>query len=198
MDERKGILSQYQLWDFWDSLPAELKKKILSYFEETPLMFDYKNLFQGNWQTIPYRTPINILNVLMVCTDLQLCDLFFTKFQDYTHFKSNDWYWVDTHFFLLNYSGRVYKMYLNGICDEGRFLNSWNIENKNNKSIITSLEKKNLFPLRNPLLEQYLIYLEKRREFNKVIALCELYQEQGWKNDFNKRLMRCKKKLMQK
>ncbi len=197
MKKREGTLGQYQLWNFWDSLPAETKNKILMYFEETPLMFEYKNLFQGNWKTIPHRTPINILNTLMVCSDLELCDLFFTEFQKYTPLKSNEWYWVDTHFFLLNYSGRVYKMYLKGICDEERFINSWSIENNNFDAIIMSLVNKNMFPVKNPILEQYLIYLEKKREYNKVIALCELYNEQGWKNDFNKRLLRCKKKVKQ-
>lgn len=197
MSEYKGILSQYNLWGFWNSLPEWVKNKILKYFEETPLMFNYKNLFQDNWRDLTQKSSINVINTLFVCDDLEICDLFFAKVNECSNQNNNEWYWVDLHFFLLNYSKRVYSLYLKGNCNEERFLNSYNIEQSNINSIAQSLKNKNIFPVSNPIIEQYLIYLEKRKEYEKVIELAAHYNNQGWTNDFDKRLLRCKKKLKQ-
>lgn len=195
MKEGEGVLRQYDLWEFWNNLPPEIKYKILNYFEETPLMFDYKDLFQGKIRMLPHTTPIRILNLLLVSTDLEMCDLFFEKFKDYNNLIKNEWYWVDLHFFLLNYSKRVYSLFLEKECNENRFLNSYKIEHHNIIFIKKNLLNKNMFPVRNPLLEQFLIYLEKQKDYKKVIELASYYNEQGWTNNFNKRLLRCSKKI---
>lgn len=194
MDEYKGILSQYNLWDFWNNLPGWVKDKIIHYFENTPLMFDYRNLFSGNWKRVPHTTPISIIQTLFVCKDLEICDLFYAKVKQYSKSTTSEWYWVDLHFFLLIYNKNVYKHYLHKECDETRFMQSYNIEHTNINSIIDTLKAKGLFPVRNPIIEQYLIYLEKRKKFKEVISLAEWYKEQGWTNDFEKRIKRCEKK----
>lgn len=199
MESYKGILSQYKLWSFWDNLPEKVKKSIIDYFEKTPLMFDYKHLFEGNWRHPKPRTPISVIETLFVCDDLETCDLFFSEVcnNQFIH-KTNSWYWVDLHFFLSNYTKKVYKHFYNNRCSEKRFLNSCYIEYNSNDLVCDALKNKNLFPVRNVIFEQFLIYLEKRKEFNKVIEYAVFFKSKGWTNDFDKRIIRNKKKLDKK
>lgn len=81
--ERKGILEDCNLWNFWDALSNEHQNGILEYFENTPLLFDYTTLFRGNSRNDLYHGVIDSLGVLFVKGDLYLSDYFFAKFSEY-------------------------------------------------------------------------------------------------------------------
>ena len=104
-------------------------------------------------------------------------------------------YWKDAHFFISNYSKRVYKLYLDGICDIQRFLDAVMFEIENCGNIHSSVMQIDLTNFSNPVFEQYLIYLEKNKEYQKCIDLINSKCVSKWTNDFSKRLLRCSKKL---
>lgn len=242
LNERNGTLKNYNLWSFWDSISEENKNKILYYFENTPLMFDYKTLFSGNWQKDIYHGPISDLLTLLVNNNLQLTDLFYKKFLEYTplnYGKNSQWgnswndekekainglisktsvlsdkwkllflervklltiediYWNDSHIFNLVYSKIVYKAYLNGDCSIERFINAVNYSINNIDIIKVSITKIHGWetPLSNSVIDQYLVYLEKQKEYQKCIDLIHKIKDKGWRNDFEKRLARCYVKL---
>lgn len=110
----------------------------------------------------------------------------------------NDIYWKDTHFFLQNYSKKVYRHYLNDRCSIERFTMAFNIDFNNLDNIQTSVFKLLQTNFGNGLLEQYLIHLEKQKEYKKCIDLIAKVKNRGWTNDFEKRLNRCISKLEKK
>ncbi len=196
MKSNKGILSQYGLWDFWNSLPQKTKDSIMKYFEETPLTFDYTHLFDGDWKHINPRTPVTIIDTLFVCDDLNTCDLFFYEVtKNQSIHKSNENYWLDTHFFLTNYTKKVYKHFYNNNCSNERFLNGCKFEFDNINLICDALKSKNFFPVKNAIIEQFLIYLEKNKKFESVVEYSSHFKSMGWTNDFDKRIIRCNKKI---
>lgn len=198
MNKGEGLLEQFDLWGFWENLPMNKRNFILKYFEETPLMWDYKWLFNGTTQLSNISTSINILNILLVSDDLELCDLIYSEFlkQIPKNLESND-FWIDFHFFLSNYSRRVYRLFLDNQCDESRFVASFNKEFQNIDKIIQSFKANDFFPFRNSIIEQYLIFLEKLKDFKSAVEVISKVRNQGWTNDFNKRLNRCNMKLKQ-
>lgn len=113
----------------------------------------------------------------------------------YTSLSQIDIYWKDAHFFLYNYSKKVYKHYLRGDCSIERFYNAFILDYNNLNVIEFSLLKTLNSNCKNGLIEQYLIYLEKQKEYNKCIKLISDVINTGWTNDFMKRLNRCKSKL---
>lgn len=196
--KKGGYLSHFNLWSFWSSLTISSRNKILTYYEETPLMFDPKSIFRGNFnypENFKNQTPISILNMLLVIDDVELLDDCFNKFEEYSNEKYGFSYWIDSHFFMSNISKRAYRMFINNHCDDERFINCFNFEYYNQKDIIKSLKKDDLFPVSNPIFEQYLIYLEKKKKFADVIKLANEFKGFGWKNKFDKRIDRCKLKM---
>ena len=196
MKNYRGILSQYNLWGFWENLPKWVKDSIIKYFEETPLMFDYTHLFEGEWRRLDPRTPISIIETLFVRDEIEICDLFYHEvINNQVIHKSNNWYYVDLHFFLSNYSKKTYKHFYNNRCSDKRFLNCCFIEYNSNDMICEALKSKNFFPVRNIIFEQFLVYLEKKRKYNQVIEYAKQFKLKGWSNDFDKRILRCETKL---
>ena len=198
MNKGEGLLEQFDLWGYWENLPIDKRNIILKYFEQTPLMWDYKLLFNGTSQLSNINTSINILNILLVSDDLELCDLIYSEFmkQIPKNLETNG-FWTDFHFFLSNYSKRVYRLFLDNQCDESRFVASFIIEFQNIDKIIQSLKANDLFPVRNLIIDQYLIFLEKSKDFKSAVEIISKVRDQGWTNDFNKRLNRCNMKLKQ-
>lgn len=246
--ERKGILEDCNLWNFWDSLSSDHQNGILEYFENTPLLFNYTTLFKGDSRNDLYHGVVDSLGVIFVKSDLSLSDCFFAKFLEYCPANYNvnskwgmnwenskvamieawerivdvaddseinlklevlervkklsieDIYWSDSHFFIQNYSAIVYKCYLNGECNIERFENAFKFCYTNIDKIKSSIT--NIYgwdkPLRNAVIEQYLIYLEKEKCYDQCINILDEVKEKGWRNDFQKRLDRCitkKKKI---
>jgi len=112
-----------------------------------------------------------------------------------------DVYWSDSHFFVQQYSAVVYKCYLNGECNIERFENAFKFCYNNIDKIKSAIT--NIYgwdkPLRNAIVEQYLIYLEKEKCYDQCIHILNEVKEKGWRNDFQKRADRCiakRKKLM--
>ena len=181
--KNEGYLGHFKLWDFWEEIPIEFQKKILHYYENKPLMWDYKSLFEGKFEGSSMGI-IQTLGLLLCIDDLEFLDLIFKKFEsieieNYNNIvilglnyeygnqtrKASEIYWKDVHFFLLEYSKTVYKHFLHKNCDEKRFKYAFELEFKNLNKIIEALKKEVSFPIFNPILEQYLIFLEKRNEF---------------------------------
>ena len=192
--KKGGYLSYFGLWSFWNSLPISSRNKVLTYYEETPLMFDPKSIFKGNFnypENFKNQTPISILNILLVSDDFELLDSCLNQFKKYSFEKYGFSYWIDSHFFISNIGRRSYRMFINKLCDNERFLYCFNFEYSNQKEIIKSLKKDDLFPVSNPIFEQYLIYLEKKKEYDEVIKLANEFKGFGWKNKFDKRIERC-------
>lgn len=107
-----------------------------------------------------------------------------------------DVYWTDAHFFVQHYSSFVYKAFLNSQCDSERFEKAFEFCFNNIdiiKSSITSVMGWDK-PLRNGIVDQYVIFLEKAKRFNECIEIMEKMKYKGWNNDFEKRLDRCLKK----
>lgn len=105
-------------------------------------------------------------------------------------------YWTDAHFFLQKFSKLVYKSLIRGEITCDRFLNAVNFEIKNIKNIHDSLYIILGCEVRNVIIEQVLIYLEKIGNLKKCKELILLVKDLGWTNNFEKRLERCNKKLM--
>lgn len=120
------------------------------------------------------------------------------KTSDYNSHKmhSSDIYWADFHFFLNRYSKAVYKNYLKGFCSIERFENSFELDFNNidkiKNAITLSIGWE--YPPRNPIVDQYLIYLEKQKRFDDCINLINKMRDKGWRNEFEKRLIRCESK----
>jgi len=196
MNENHGLLGTYNLWQFWNRLPNNIKVEILKHYEESPLMWDYKTLFAGQYECNDEKGAISILNLLLLFNDLELCDLLFLKFLEYDIVNyGKEIYWIDAHFFISNYCKRVYSLFINGHCDSKRFERVFYFEFENAELIINALESIKLFPVRNIVFDQYLIYLEKQKQFDECIKVISVLKKQGWNNDFEKREMRCKKKI---
>lgn len=104
-------------------------------------------------------------------------------------------YWKDAHFFVSNYAKRVYKLHLDGFCDIKRFENAVSFEFENSEKINEAVFKLINSNCSNPVFEQYLIYLEKQKEYKKCIELMQNDKLLKWNNNFDKRLSRCYLKL---
>ena len=94
-NKKEGLLKSYNLWSFWEKIPPKSRDKILNYFESIPPVFwDYKRLFIGdNFGGIEHG-PIHCLDTLFEIDDLELCDLFFSKFIKYSsdnYLKDSIW-----------------------------------------------------------------------------------------------------------
>ncbi|MEI6489706.1 MAG: hypothetical protein WCP52_12130 [Bacteroidota bacterium] len=110
-----------------------------------------------------------------------------------------DVYWSNAHFFIHKYSTIAYKNYLNGNCDINRFKLSFLFSYKNIDRIkegITKIYGWEKSP-KNGIIEQYLIYLEKQKDYKNCIEIILQLKDKGWRNDFEKRLNRCINKLIQ-
>jgi hypothetical protein len=115
---------------------------------------------------------------------------------NYQNINTKDIYWVDVNFFLHVYTKAVYKNYLKGLCSIERFENAVHFEIENIDKIKLAITKIYgwTFPLRNNVIDQYLIYLEKQKRFDDCINLINQMRDKGWKNDLEKRLIRCEAK----
>lgn len=241
LNERKGLLADNNLWSFWDGISDEYKNAILEYFENTPLLFDYKSLFKGNRCGDFYHGPLSTLGTIFVKSNIVLLDYFFAKFLEFTpkNYSTNsswglnwensklgmikvltnhsvnsdepinysnieslrnlsidDVYWTDAHFFVQHYSSIVYKAFLNNQCDSERFVKAFEFCFNNIDIIKYSITRVMGWdkPLRNGIVDQYLIFLEKAKRFNECINIMEKMKDKGWNNDFEKRIERCLKK----
>lgn len=119
-----------------------------------------------------------------------------TSDYNYHKMKSSDIYWADSHFFLHRYSKAVYKNYLKGLCSIQRFENSFALDFNNIDKIKSAIAQQIGWepPPRNGIVDQYLIYLEKQKRFDDCINLINKMRDKGWRNDFDKRLIRCESK----
>jgi hypothetical protein len=104
-------------------------------------------------------------------------------------------YWKDAHYFISNYSKKVYKLYLDGICDIKRFEDAVMFEIKNNHNIHSSVVEVINCNCRNSVFEQYLIYLEKNKQYQKCVDLMNSECFSLWSNDNTTRMSRCLKHL---
>lgn len=102
-------------------------------------------------------------------------------------------YWSDAHFFVQKYSQVVYKLFLNGKCTINRFLTAYNFCYRNIDVIKQSITKVYGWdkPLRNGIIDQYLVYLRKNKQYNECIEVIKKIESNGWRNDFEKQLKQC-------
>jgi hypothetical protein len=109
-----------------------------------------------------------------------------------------DVYWGDAYFFVQQYSEKVYKFYLNEECSIERFEKAFEFCHNNIINIKTALRKlSNLDKnkaIKSAIIEQYLIYLEKQKDYQKCLDIIEKMNPIGWSNDFEKRKQRVIKK----
>lgn len=96
LNERKGLLANSNLWSFWDVISDEYQNAILDYFENTPLLFDYKSLFKGDISSNIYHGPISTLGIIFVKSDVNLADYFFKKFLEFTpeNYSTYSSWWI--------------------------------------------------------------------------------------------------------
>jgi hypothetical protein len=80
---REGLLEGHNLWGFWDGIIPKKQNEIVQYFESHPGFWDYKTLFIGNSIGSIYHGVIHCLDTLLVLDDLELCDYFFSKMNEY-------------------------------------------------------------------------------------------------------------------
>jgi hypothetical protein len=110
-----------------------------------------------------------------------------------------DIYWCDAYFFVQQYSEKVYKFYLKGECTIKRFENAFEYCCNNIFSIKTALTKLSNFDknraIKSGIIEQYLFYLEKQKDYQKCLSIIEEMSPIGWANDFEKRKQRVIKKM---
>lgn len=241
MSTTSGLLRLYELHDFWEKLDDRHRKNIIEKFKENLGFWDYRTLFNGEQSPDITRGAITILDMLLNNDDLELCDIVYNKFCEYsnTNYLIKSWgsgwdnefarlkefykdlmeiregerhesvkdrwnfylhlnpaevFWKDTHFFLSNYAQRVYKNYLKSNCSIDRFYTAFEFEYNNHTSIISSIRKLLDINISFGVGEQYLIYLEKNKKYDECISFANSFKEQGWRNDFEKRIDRCTKK----
>jgi hypothetical protein len=91
---------------------------------------------------------------------------------------------------------KVYRHYLKGNCTIDRFYQAFILDFNNLAQIQSSIFKLHRGGnSRNGLIDQYLIYLEKQKEYEKCIEIILFVKGTGWTNDFEKRLKRCIAKI---
>lgn len=110
-----------------------------------------------------------------------------------------DIYWCDAYFFAQQYSEKVYKFYLKADCNIERFEKVFEFCCDNIHPIKTALTKLSNFDknraIKSGIIEQYLIYLEKQKDYLKCLYIIEEMSPIGWANDFEKRKQRVFKKM---
>lgn len=110
-----------------------------------------------------------------------------------------DVYWCDAYFFVQQYSEKVYKSYLKTDCNIERFEKAFEFCCDNIDPIKTALTKLSNFDknraIKSGIIEQYLIYLEKQKDYLKCLNIIEEMSPIGWANDFEKRKQRVIKKI---
>jgi hypothetical protein len=131
----------------------------------------------------------------MLLIDCGIMDFPAHRLEYYNSLSQEIIYWKDAHFFIANYSARVYKNYLNGACNIERFEKAVNFEYNYSDIIHYSILKIFNSNLRNRIFDQFLIYLEKDKKFQKCINLMNDSKFLKWNNDYSKRLIRCNDKL---
>lgn len=165
---------------------------IVKFLEYSPAYYSLSSKWGMNWENSKVAMIEAWERIVDVADDSEI-NLKLEVLERINKLSIEDIYWSDSHFFIQNYSAVVYKCYLNGECNIERFENAFkfcytNIDKI--KSAITSIygwEK----PLRNAIVEQYLIYLEKEKCYDQCINILNDVNEKGWRNDFQKRLDRC-------
>jgi len=250
LDNRAGEFEFYNLWHFWDSISTDNQNEILYYFENTPLMWDYKSLFKSqanSWGRL-WHGDIYSLSKLLVIDDLEFADQCFLKFTEYkesNYHEASKWgmgweegknqdimiwerivsnsessdlprqskvlearkkvlitdvYWLNAYFFVQEYSSIVYKHFLKGNCDIDRFKQAFLFCYNNIVRIQEAFMKDDRWDKLpgSKIIEQYLIYLEKQHDYISCIEIILSIKDNGWNNDFEKRLSRCYIKLNKK
>jgi hypothetical protein len=110
-----------------------------------------------------------------------------------------DVYWCDSYFFVQHYSEKVYKSYIKGDCTIERFEKAFEFCYDNMDNIKTALTKLSNFDknraIKSGIIEQYLVYLEKQKDYHKCLNIIAQMSPIGWSNDFEKRKQRVIKKM---
>jgi hypothetical protein len=110
-----------------------------------------------------------------------------------------DVYWCDAYFFVQQYSEKVYKSFLKGDCTIERFEKAFEFCYDNIDSIKDALTKLSNFDknraIKSGIIEQYLIYLEKQKDYLKCLSIIKQMSPIGWSNDFEKRKQRVIEKM---
>ncbi|MGI8580975.1 MAG: hypothetical protein ACR2KX_02200 [Chitinophagaceae bacterium] len=104
-------------------------------------------------------------------------------------------YWKDYYFFLSTCVKEYYRYFHQRMMSDSKFINCCNRIFNHGAEIIPNLKLLDLFPVRSLSLEQMGVYLEKKKLFIECINLMERGKQEGWTNDFDKRVLRCKSKI---
>ena len=168
------------------------------FIEYNPDNYLKSSIWGESWRAQIDKIIESLKRVLLNRTDETEIEDLTERILRFSSLSINDIYWIDTHFFLQNYSKKVYRHYLNDRCSIERFTKAFNIDFYNLDNIQSSFYKLLQSNCRNALLEQYLIHLEKQKEYKKCIDLIAKVNNRGWTNDFEKRLNRCISKLEKK
>ncbi|MGI8582912.1 MAG: hypothetical protein ACR2KX_11970 [Chitinophagaceae bacterium] len=104
-------------------------------------------------------------------------------------------YWKDYYSFLSSCVKGYYRYYYQRLILDNKFIYCCNKIFNNSTQIIANLKLLDLFPSKSLAFEQMGIYLEKKKCFNECINLMEIGKQEGWTNNFDKRILRCKRKI---
>jgi hypothetical protein len=181
--------------------------KYLDYFfskfiEYSPTNYISNSRWGNSWN-VQKRNKIEILkSIIKDCKEGRVefynYNIHLSALERCENMNPEDVYWKDSYFFITNYSKLVYKAYLNGQCDINRFIKvaHFNLNNiEIQKSAITNVIGWDT-RMRTPIIEQYLIYLEKQKMYKECIEVITQVKDKGWSNDFEKRLNRCLNKIL--
>ncbi len=173
---------------------------IADYFFEQFLKYDKRNYNQNsdwgrNWMAEKNRKIEIYAKLKQNRTNESEIEELNESQHYYASIDIEDIYWTDTHFFIMEYSKIVYQKFLNGECSIDRFYKAYLLIFNGREAIYSSLKKRSLSGVQCHVFEQYLIYLEKAKEYKKCIEVSKTLINSGFTNDFKKRLVRVESKL---
>ncbi|MDQ6757212.1 MAG: hypothetical protein M3004_09785 [Bacteroidota bacterium] len=116
--------------------------------------------------------------------------------KDLENAKQTNIYWKDYYFFMSTCIKEYYRYYYQKLISVDKFIECCNNIFRHVEDIIPNLKLRGLYPGRCLALEQMGIYLEKKKLYKECITLMIQGKNQGWTNDFERRITRCTNKLM--
>lgn len=168
----------------------------LKFCEYNSTNYNQGSMWGGSWENRKLE-GIKIWEHILNRTEENDLEFNKEKLEKKKSLTIEDVYWSNAHFFIYDYSKIVYQSFLKGKCDIERFKRAVEFSICNIDRIKLAIT--NIFgwdkPLRNGILDQYLIYLEKQKQYRKCVELILQLKDKGWRNDFVIRLNRCLSKL---
>jgi len=144
-----------------------------------------------SWNTQPYRFLVTSLRQLAKQGHIEICKKLFPIIDEYIE--------VSTDLYIINiYWGYVVEIYWKNKEDAASYSNARSYCDRMIKKSkpISDFIRAIGYPLSEHIgYKRMLMILEKEKDFNQIIQLCEKAKNEGWKGDWDSRIEKAKQKL---